>query len=213
MANTLLVTRPFYDPTTSYLHYWNLNIIDTAKRKSMKVIDLDSKRANKKELTSVIEKVRPSLVLLNGHGNDNMILGQDGEILIKVGENEYILNNCLIYALSCKSAKVLGPSSIKAGAKAYIGYVEDFIFFVENDYSTRPQSDPIAGLFLKPTNIIVESLIKGHAAGKAEENGRREFNKNIQSVLSSKSSEGYLARFLIWDMIHQVCLGDHNSTI
>ena len=213
MANTLLVTRPFYDSTTSYLHYWNLNILSAAKSKNMKILDLDSKRANKKELMSVILKLNPDLVVLNGHGAGDMILGQDNEVLINVNENEYILKGCLVYALSCRSAQSLGPSSIKSGAKAYIGYTEDFVFFVSNQYSTRPQRDPTARLFLEPTNIVVNSLIKGHSAGEADRNGKKKFTENIQSVLSTKSSDSYLARFLVWDMINQVCLGNKASAL
>ena len=161
----------------------------------------------------VIKKIKPNLIVLNGHGSSDMILGQNDEILVKVGENEYILNNALVYALSCGSAKTLGPASVSAGAKAYIGYTEDFIFFVTDNYSTRPEQDPTAKLFLEPTNIIVNALINGNTAENSHQKGLNQFTKNIQAVLSSSSSEEYLARYLIWDMISQVCLGDPTAVI
>lgn len=207
MAHTLLVTRPFYDFTTSYLNKWNLNIIATAKKNNLKISDLEYKRSNRKELMSVIKKLNPDLIVLNGHGEGDRILGQDDEILIKVGDNEYILKNCVVYALSCRSAQSLGPSSIKAGAKAYIGYMQDFIFFTDNEHDTHPQLDPIAKLFLEPTNMIVDALISGNNPEYADEQGKKGFMKNIYSILSTRSSsEEYLARFLWWDMSNQVCL-------
>lgn len=206
MPQRLLITRPFYDPTTSYLHYWSTNIITYAKSRDMSVSDLHNERANRKELLSVIKKVNPDLIVLNGHGGEDMILGQNNEVLIKAKDNEYILKGSVVYALSCKSAKILGKSSITSGAIAYIGYVEDFIFCTSDEHSTRPQLDPIAKLFLKPTNTIVEMLISGNSAEDSEKRGKEEFSKNIEKVLSSSSSEEYLARFLVWDMIHQVCL-------
>lgn len=206
MPHTLLITRPFYDITTFYLHYWGKEIVDYAKSRSIKVSDLHDKRANRKELSSVIKKLNPDLIVLNGHGGEDRILGQDHEILIKVSDNEYILKDSVVFALSCKSAKVLGHSSIASGTIAYIGYVEDFIFCTSDEFSTRPQLDPIAKLFLEPTNTIVKMLISGNTPEVSERRGKEEFNNNIKQVLTSSSSDEYLARFLVWDMINQVCL-------
>jgi len=76
------------------------------------------------------------------------------EILVEVGENEYILKDTIVFSLSCSSAKRLGISSIKAGAKAYIGYNEDFIFAYTDGFLTRAEQDPLAKLFLDlPTKL------------------------------------------------------------
>lgn len=213
MPQTILITRPFYDPTTSYLYYWSLNIIASAKSKGMKICDLHDKRSNKKELMSVIKKLNPELILLNGHGGEDRILGQDGEILVKINDNEHILKDAIVYALSCKSARLLGRLSVGLGTKAYIGYTEDFIFCTSDAYSTRPKLDPIAKLFLEPTNVIADLLIAGNSAKNSEKRGKEEFSKNIKTVLSTDSSEEYLARFLVWDMINQVCLGDQDASV
>lgn len=206
MFQAITITRPFYDPTTSYLHRWNLEVVKHAKTKSSRVADLEQKRANREELENVIRKLNPEIIILNGHGAEDRMLGQDNEVLIKVGENEYILKNSIVFSLSCRSAKVLGHASIKAGAKAYIGYKEDFIFAYTDGYSTRAEQDPLAKLFLEPTNKIAMSLISGNSPEESHQHGINAFLKNLQQVLLSNSSEGYIARFLVWDLTNQTCL-------
>lgn len=119
MSGMLLVIRPKHDDTTHYLFHWAQEIINLAKEKGIKVLDLDKERANKNEFESVVAKMRPSFIFLNGHGNTDHITGADNKTLIQVGDNEKILQNKSVYALSCSSAKELGPASIGAGADAY----------------------------------------------------------------------------------------------
>lgn len=206
MPQSAIITRPFYDPTTSYLHRWNLSVVKYARTVLKSVADLDEKNANRKNLESYIKKLKPELIILNGHGSEDSVLGQGGDILIKVGENEYILKGSVVFSLSCSSAKVLGPASTKKGAKAYIGYTQDFIFAYTDGYFTKAEQDPLAKLFLEPTNKIATSLIAGNSPKDSHQKGLKFFQKNLEKVLLSNSSEEYVARFLIWDMIHQTCL-------
>lgn len=212
MSKSLLITRPFYDPATNYLFHWSKPIIEEAKKKNMQVYNLERKRANRKEVTSILSKRQPSLVVFNGHGDSDRISGQAGEILVKTGENEELLKFKIIYAVSCKSAAELGPSSIQAGALSYTGYNDDFIFFYEVDRITRPLEDKTVRLFLEPSNRVAISLIKGHTAKSAHERSKAAFRQNIEKLLISESVDSYLVRYLYWDMIHQVCLGDGDAS-
>ena len=206
MPQAIVITRPFYDETTSYLHRWNSDVVKQAKDKSIRVADLKGKRANKKELESVVKKLEPEVIILNGHGTSDTIFGQDNKILIKTGENEYVLKNSNVFSLSCSSAKILGPASIKAGAKSYIGYKEDFIFAYTEDYSTRAEQDPLAKLFLEPTTKLATALVNGNSPEDCHKIGVNAFLKNLEQVLLSNSTEDYVARFLVWDLTNQVCL-------
>ncbi len=208
MPQAVVITRPFYDLTTSYLHRWSLDVVTQVRDGSSSVVDLEGKRANRKELESVIKKLKPEVIILNGHGAADLMLGQDHKVLLKVGENEYILKDSNVFVLSCSSAKILGPASIKAGAKAYIGYKEDFIFVCSEGYSTRAEQDPLAKLFLEPTNKIAIALANGNSPEDCHKIGINAFSKNLQQVLLSTSTEKYVARFLIWDITNQVHL--HN---
>lgn len=206
---TLLITRPRYEATTFYLFAWGKKIIEIALSKNLKVVDLKENRANRKELTSIIKKTRPELIVLNGHGNANLITGQNGEVLIKVGENEKLLAGKIIYALSCKTAQLLGIKSVAIGTKCYIGYKEDFLFVHKN--LTKPLNDPWAGLFLEPSNQIPISLIKQHTSGEACEKTKNMYLKNIQQLIVNNSPDGFLIPSLLWDMQYLTCLGDRSS--
>jgi|SRR3989338_4344480 len=213
MRGTMLVTRPRHDDTTYYLFHWAQEIIQLAKKKGVKIFDLAKERANRKELESVAAKMQPSFIFLNGHGNANCVAGCDNEPLIKAGDNEKILERKSVYALSCSSAKKLGPASVKAGAKVYMGYEDDFMFMYEPDKLSKPLEDKTAKLFLGPSNQLVISFLKGHTAGEARERSQNYFMENIQKLISSDSSDSDMAQYLLWDKMHQVCLGDKDTVI
>ncbi|QQG40511.1 MAG: hypothetical protein HYV37_03000 [Candidatus Levyibacteriota bacterium] len=213
MPKTILITKPQYDPGTHYLFYWSTIYIKHAKDKGHQVLELDRKRANKKELTSVIKKMKPQLICFNGHGNYELIAGNNDESLVVTNENEEILKGTIVNILACSSGKLLGPSCIQKGTLAFIAYKEEFIFYFNNQKTSNPLSDERAKLFLEPANEVIHSLLKGHTVGEAYQKSQKVYLENIQKVLASNSSEGYLARYLFWDMRNQVCLGNQNSTL
>jgi len=208
-----LITRPRHDITTHYLFNWTEGILELAKKKGISVLDLRQKRANKKEVISIVAKTQPFFIYFNGHGEANCIKGNEDEIIIKVGENEKILKDKIIYALSCKSAQVLGPESIKVGALSYLGYDDDFIFLFEIEKISHPLNDKVAALFLNPSNRLVISILKGHTVGEAYRKSQELFSENIQKIITSESYfNTSLVPYLLWDKIHQVCLGDKKAS-
>ncbi|MEK7540812.1 MAG: hypothetical protein AAB529_01035 [Patescibacteria group bacterium] len=213
MVKTLLITRPKHDITTRYLFYWSHELIDLAKEKGFSVLDLDDKRANAKEFNSMVRKHEPSFVFINGHGDENVVCGQDNEILVEADKNEEIFSSKIIYALSCKSAKILGRKSIEKGALVYIGYEDDFIFFRDNERISRPLEDKTAALFLEPSNQLVRSMLKGHSAEDSFNRSKNKFYENIKSLLSSESSDNFLVPWLLWDLKNQVCLGKKDAIL
>ncbi|KPJ56299.1 hypothetical protein AMJ49_05230 [Parcubacteria bacterium DG_74_2] len=213
MSRILLITRPKYDETTHYLFNWSQEIIELARKKSIQVLDLAKKRANRKELTSIISKKQPSFIFFNGHGSDDSISGEDGNVLIKIGKNEKLLKSKIIYALSCKSARKLGPQSIKTGAVAYLGYSDDFVFLYTPEKLSKPLNDELAALFLKPSNQLVRSLLKENSINDSFNRAKALFIKNIQGLLTSESSPyNYALPYLMWDLRHLTCLGDNESS-
>ncbi len=162
MQNHILITRPDHDFTTRYISAWAGEYIKVASTKSFMLIDLRRDRANRKEFESVIEKKNPSFVIMNGHGNTSEVTGYNNQTLVKLGENDDLLNGKVTYAVSCQSAKMLGK---KVGGNlhtTYIGYVDDFIFLYLEKFRTKPLLDNLASFFLKPSNAIPIAILKGH---------------------------------------------------
>ena len=215
MNKSLLITRPNHDYATNYLFYWSASVINLARRKNFRVIDLSKNKANQSNFTSRVDKTNPSFVFLNGHGNETMIAGQNEEVLVSVKRNLNMLKNRIVFARSCSSAKQLGNKSISLGTKAFIGYKEPFIFMSDPLMITKPLSDATAALFLKPSNLVASTLLKGHSASEANTRAKRAFKRNIRKLLTSETQKenSSVLRFLFWDMKHQVCLGDVDASL
>jgi len=213
MNKTILLTRPNHDSTTYYLFNWAQRIVLEAEAKGFQLLDLKETRANRKEFESAIKLKDPSLVLLYGHGDSCKIGGHNDEVLIEAGDNESILKSRIIHALACKSAKILGPKSVEAGALAYIGYDEDFIFFYVSEKIPKPFEDKLASFFLNPPEILIKSLLRGNSAGISVARAKRLFKSNVQQLLTIENSKyNYAIPYLLGNMEHLKLVGDNNAS-
>ncbi|XOB46819.1 MAG: hypothetical protein ACKKMV_01460 [Candidatus Nealsonbacteria bacterium] len=212
MGNSLLITRPEYDPPTYYLSKWSKYIIDEARNKGVRVIDLWRDKANRKRVVGTLEKVAPRLVFFNGHGSEDFITGHGGKVVLRKGDGKAVKSK-IIFARSCRCAKVLGQYAIEQGALAFLGYKEDFWLRCNITKISQPLEDKTAALFLKPSNHLMVALLKGHSTGYANAKSKELFRKNIKELLiAGPSAEDYDSiTALYWNMIHQVCLGDKDA--
>lgn len=211
----MLITRPNHDDTTKYLYYWSKLIIHQAKKLKRAVTDLSGKKANYQEFIKVLKKNNPLFIIINGHGNKKAVTGFNNEILVQSGVNESVFDKRIIFARSCQSAATLGKSCVKKGTKTYIGYTEDFVFFIEQDTKNNPLEDETAGLFLAPSNYIAIALLNGEKTGEANDKSKEMYQKNMQKLMTSETPEKdrELIPFLRWNMVHQVCLGDDKAKL
>ena len=210
MSKTVLVTRPQHDQVTNYLFSWTQLVLDEATRKGFTVFDLYGNKANKITFISYINKRKPSLIFLNGHGSDSVITGHDNEPLVSNDDGVELLAGKVVYARSCDAGKDLGVQSIKHGALAFIGYKEKFFLVTIDDKLTRPLEDPIARLFLEPSNLIPISLIKGNSVKEAYNKSQKASLRNLSYMLSTAATaeERDSAPFLYSNKLNQVVLGD-----
>ena len=178
-----------------------------AQDRGVKVLDLHRERANRSEVESMIRKISPDFVVLNGHGSDNCVAGHNNEPIVTAGENEELLSSKIVYAISCRSGKGLGPKSIEAGAVSYTGYDDDFVFLYEHEKFSRPLQDETARLFLEPSKVFVDSLIKGNTVSESRRRTENILSKNILKSLGSNQQDAGLVRFLWWDLKHFVSHG------
>lgn len=173
------------------------------------MIDLYRKKANRKRVIGILEKKSPEFVVFNGHGNESCVTGHDNEPILTKDDHKAVSSK-IIFSRSCRSAKILGHYSVKHGAKAFLGYKENFWLMYNTDKMSKPFEDKTAALFLDPSNSVAISLLKGHKAGDANKKGKNLFRKNIEKLLiAGPSADDYGAiRLLHWNMTNQVCLGD-----
>ncbi|MGC9058930.1 MAG: hypothetical protein ACP5H3_00775 [Candidatus Aenigmatarchaeota archaeon] len=204
----LLITLPEYDDETYYISYWSKPIIEEAKRKGIKVLELNRERVNRETVLNFIAAHQPKFLVLNGHGDESSIYGFNNEKIIKEEEDEVFLKDKIIYTIACEAAKSLGKSSVEKGASCFIGYEKMFVFYSDERYFSRPLSDRIASSFFNPTNKIPISIIKGNSTKESIERARTEFKKEISKWRISKELEAPFIIFaLIWDLSSLVHLG------
>lgn len=215
MDKVLLITRPNYDPPTTWLHAWAGELLEQAKKSKLGFIDLSGEKARLKELEGRLEKVKPDFVVLNGHGSSDSVTGQDDEVLISIGNNEALLANSVTYAISCNSAKNLGPECVKQGTRAYIGYKEEFAFALDESKTRYPLEDDTARIFLDPAYKVAHSLLKGHSAKESYEGAIGMHKKTMRELLTTDSREDavHLLPYLFANMNRLACLGDGQATI
>lgn len=208
-----LITRPEHDDTTHYLSYWSRENIGIAESNGFKVIDLHREKAKKEEFENKVRNLNPKLIMLNGHGSEDSVTGHKNQVLVKAGENEDLLKDRVVYALSCKSAKVLGPKSIQAGALNYTGFEDDFIFIYDPTLFSRPLIDKTAELFLMPSNIFVSSLLKGNDIAESFKRAQGAMQKNLYRAMSSAGQDSSLSRFLWWNLRNFKSHGNLNISL
>ena len=196
----VLLTNPEIDPLTYYLATWTEDMLKKSKSKSNKYIRLKREKATRKKFESILQKRSVDLVLLCGHGDSDAVTGTNDVILDT--KNASLLEGKVVHALSCRSAKELGPNAMKKGAKAYIGYKEDFIAFLDDsNQSTKPLKDEIASLFLNPAFTAPRALLKGSTPAEAVTAAKKAYNQSIREALNSdiQSDADQFINWLFWD--------------
>lgn len=211
----LLITRPNYEIPTRYLFHWSKGLIALAKKSKMAVNDLQKESARRTKVERALKSKRTVLAIFNGHGSADSISGQDGELVVSAVVNVDLLKGKIIFARACQSAKVLGKKAVAEGAKAYLGYKEDFVFLFDQDKAEKPLEDETAALFLEPANKVAQVLIEGGTSGEANRAGKAGYDENIAVLLTSETSKAdtEAVRFLVWDRENQTCVGDQKARV
>ncbi len=201
----VLVTRPKHDMANHYLYFWTGKVLDWAKNKTIEVIDLKQEKSNKKNVCGYLKRDRADTALLNGHGDEQAIFGHGNEELFSVKDDLSFLKGKTIFMRACRAGKILGAQAVKSGAKAVIGYDEDFQFWHLQDYLHKPLDDPFARPYMEASNQVSISLLKGHTASTAQKNSMKRYKKEIVKMLNSDSNSSLLPS-LLHNMMHQVCI-------
>ncbi len=165
-TNSLLTIRPDYELVTRLGAAWQTPILNAANAVGLPTTDLYGSNATATNFFSSIETQDPILVNLFGHGDYNLIVGQNGELLLQGGVNDDVLAGRVVYVLSCRTGRDLGASAYANGAISYLGYTEDF--WVNFSYGEHPDGgmldplqDEVARGFFESHNAAPISYING----------------------------------------------------
>lgn len=216
MVKKFLITRPYHDVVTSYLHDFSKEIIKIIKStKDIHVTDLEGEKATRANLEKDFTKENPGLIFLNGHGDRKNVAGYKDEIILDE-QNIHLTKEKIVYALSCDSLEGLGEIAVKRGAKAYIGYKARFMFIKDPSRSSSPDKDKNALPFKKACFALINSLVFGNTVKKSIEMTKEEYMHSIISYGTSEDDpygDAPLIRFaLAWNLAFLDMRGDPNAS-
>ena len=160
-----------------------------------------------------IKKTKPKMIFLNGHGNENTVMGNRNEIILDENNIE-LIKGSIIYSLACESLKELGQTAVKKGAKTYIGYEEEFQWAVDPSRTSTPDKDRNAAPFRRACFVLGKNLLSGSSARKSIEITKKEYRKLIQTYGTSKDNYGdspLIGFALAWNLTFLGLVGNPNA--
>ncbi|MAG78001.1 hypothetical protein CL616_01410 [archaeon] len=212
MVKQFLITRPRYDKHTGYLYSFSKAIIRIIKEnKKIHLNELKGSKANRKNVISSLSKQKPTLVFFNGHGNEWTVFGHNDKPILDE-ENINLTKGKIIYALACDSLTELGEVAVNKGAKAYIGYKDEFMWVGDPSKSSAPDKDKNAIPFRRACHVLIYSLVTGIPVKKAIQKTKGEYRKLIKTYGNSKDDPygdtPAIGLALSWDMLALDMVGD-----
>ena len=123
------------------------------------IVDLYGEDATKEKIFAAIETYHPETAILAGHGNATTYTSQREEVVLKACENDEIMSGTVSHFISCSVAQKLLPSMVGKGAVGTIGYIVDFTFMINTNYSV--EADIYAEPFKDLTVTIITKMLQG----------------------------------------------------
>lgn len=214
-SEKFLISRPNHDIITRYLFAWSKDMIKKAEKENLEVLNLDGDKAKKENFESYIDSVNPKLLVLNGHGDEKTVLGQDDNPLLIQGGNNDLTTDKLLYVRSCRSASQLGKDCTdNQKAKAFIGYEDDFVLIRNSRKTAHPKRDNAAEPIMEASNQVGKTLVEGKTAKEAYKNSQEKHMEKMREILAGYSLEKMdIFNALAANRENQILLGDPQSSL
>ena len=184
--NSVLFVRPCHDDVTAYLFFYSKELVNLSLSKGFPTLNREKADASKEIIISTLSKKDPAFIMFNGHGSPDSICGHNDEVIIQEGDNHFLLKNKIVYSLSCSSAAGIGME-VSDEKSTFIGYLHDFGLGMDTRCQASIHRDERAKMFLEPSNLLVQSLLKGNSAQEAVEKAKELMKRNL-SLLRTDSA-------------------------
>ena len=205
-TNQMLSLTPSYEFVTRYAAAWNSQVLNAASNVGMPYTDLSGSSATTTNFFSAIEEQDPILINIVGHGDYNLILSQNNELLLQGGINTNVLAERVVYNLSCRSGRDLGRIAFDEGAVSFLGYTE--YFWIAYSYGTHadggmsdPILDEVSRGFFESHNAAPISYINGSTTIASYYHSQNTFNSWIRVW---ESIDTLVAADLVWNRDYQI---------
>ena len=178
-AVLILPTRHYLDYVTCVIRRYVLT-----KNYFVEVTPLVDGSATTANVRDTITSRDPSLVFGTGHGVGCAYSVECTEVFLAVSSPENpacvdmnldVVGGRVWYLLSCSTGRELGKSLIDYGARAFLGYAEDFLFpITHSPCGAREVISPFI-----PDVKALSALLSGSSVGEAVEVREREYDREL----------------------------------
>jgi hypothetical protein len=207
-----LVIRPAWDNTTNDLNRWAAHVVSALQISQRTVDDLAKTQAVRRAVDVALPNVE-QLIVFYGHGEFDKLKGHRShkheEILLD-SQNMHYLRDKIIVAVACDSRATLGVDAVRnAGARAYLGYDERFLYLVSDQV--------VEADFMRCANAAALAIVSGLSVADAYGNTMQEFDRAILHYARGTGST-HIDAFniftsLFWDRGHFGYEGDGLATL
>jgi len=205
-----LIFRTNHDLPTQYLYAY----IGKAIQYIGDRIELNGKDANRENFENTIKNYPINVFIGGGHGDYDRFAGWENQIVLRACDNDNLLSDKIVYLISCRCARELGGSSVKKNAKVFIGYLEDFVFAIDDRYIDMPLNDPVAKSFFDPAIEVINTIARGESVDMAYYNSQQKFNEQIKYWYSKNVPEApYIISLLMHDRDYQTIIGETSVAV
>jgi len=216
MTKTIAIIRPRSGDekdATRVTHQWGQDLIEYAMGIGYNVLDIASPNVTYSNVTAILKKYKPDMIIHFGHGCDTYFMG-DTECIITGGmkvdntcvscekpENLHDLNGTIVVAYSCHASNELGKQMISAGAKAFVGF-RDYLMFTEDDVS-------IQDVFRDALLPLSKRIMDGYTVSESVDQTRKELIRITKEWKQVK----YVSVPMYWNYKYMELLGDSNASL
>ena len=207
----LVILAPYYEVATfiwsPYLKGWVSNEL---RKRCGKPVLLWADDANRRKLWEAVKDTETYGVLGVGHGWERGIVGQNNEVLLRVGDEITPEWRKVVFApVSCLVGKELVPWLVEQGVPAGIGEVTEYWFTAEkiDQKGESPEEDKLLKYFLYAEYTFWFRLAEGATAGEAYDAMIEEYKRQAELA---KQVDPMTYRCLVVDLQNRKFFGDRN---
>jgi hypothetical protein len=210
----VVVTRPNHDYAT-LCGYTALSVVNEYYfRRGYEVRDLSGSTATRE---NVLRELPAEMFYGVGHGDTDVFTGWGNRTIFYVCDCRE-LSGSIVYLLSCLTARELGEDIVRKGARAYVGYNEEFAWVVYDRYTCAydTYNDRYCKWFFTPVRVLLERIADGATVGEANASSIAEWNFGVSYWLENPENDpnaGLVLYYLVWDRDAQTLLGDFNARL
>lgn len=190
--------------TTPAANYRIANVHPVFAAKGFEVVSLESVNDVRASFIPEAKNARTVYISGVGHGSYTMYTGHLQTAILQVGGYDGAeVNNKVIHLLSCETGRTLCPDTVSHGAKAAIGYDENFVFDWAN-----------ANLYWQCDSQFDLSMANGKTCAQAIADTVAKYNAAIASVPGTSTAATLLSdRDLLRSPVSGAAWGNQNQRI